>query len=351
MPSSTSNFRRPIPTANWTRVWALTGSLLVLSVFAWEIYWRSEGYTPQYSDSADIWASNRHLVGKGDGKQTVIIGASRVRFDLDLDVWESSTGKRPIVLGMNGSSAWPLLKDLAGQEDFRGTVVCGVTEGLFFLPGFAGPARQAIANVKYARNWNPSQQVAFAISKQLEPRFALLNGWDLNLNAVIARWTRFENREGAVVVPDLPPLFQDNLLDGREVLWETVTAESELGKRIQQIWIPLFSFGPPLGGPPLDELVQGIRADVERIRSRGGNVVFVRLPSTSDLLALEKQRWPRPAYWDRLIAETGVSGVHYEDYEELSGYDCPEWSHLTPGDAKTFTASLVEILAGIGASG
>ena len=69
MPLSTSSFRRPIPTAHWSLVWAVTGLLILLSVVAWEAYWRSRGYEPGYSDSNDLWATQRELVGQGDGKR------------------------------------------------------------------------------------------------------------------------------------------------------------------------------------------------------------------------------------------------------------------------------------------
>ena len=47
--------------------------------------------------------------------------------------------------------------------------------------------------------------------------------------------------------------------------------------------------------------------------------------------------WPREAYWDRLLAETGVTSIHFEDHPELMEFDCPEGSHLTRSDAGFFT--------------
>ncbi len=344
MHSSTSSFRRPIPRAHWPLVGVLAILLTLAFMTAWELHWRAQGYVPQYSDSRDIWASQRALVTEDGDDKTVIIGASRVRFDIDLDVWEQETGSRPIMLGMNGTAAWPLLKDLANDESFSGTVIFGVTEGLLFMPGFTGPAQNAFGNIRYYQSWSPSQRSSFFLSKILEPRLAFLNGWDLGLAALLNSTFKLENRPGAMVVPPLPPMFQDNHLDGREVLWEKVVSDPSFAQRIKDIWVPLFSFGPPLGKPLLEGLLDGIKADVAKIRARGGDVVFVRLPSAGGLLELERQRWPREAYYERLLKHTDSKGVHFEDYDVLKIYPCPEWSHISGDDAKPFTRSLIEII-------
>ncbi|MFT5366703.1 MAG: hypothetical protein ACI8V2_001652 [Candidatus Latescibacterota bacterium] len=344
MHSSTSSFRRPIPEAHWPRVGLITLVLVSIFMVGWEFYWRAEGYVPQYSDSRDIWASQRTRVSQGTGKETVIVGASRVRFDIDLDVWEQEVGQRPIQLGMNGTSAWPLLQDLASDAHFSGKVVFGVTEGLLFLPGFTGPAQNAFGNVRYYKNWSPSQRFGFILSKILEPRLAFMNGWDLNLNELIKRALPLENRPGALVVPPLPPLFETTQLDGRALLWDNVVTDDAFAQRIQQIWGPLFSFGPPLGGPLLDGLLDQIKQDVEKIRARGGDVIFVRLPSKGGLRDLENARWPREAFYERLLTHTGSQGIHFEDYETLLKYSCPEWSHISAADAIPFTRSLISII-------
>ena len=69
-------------------------------------------------------------------------------------------------------------------------------------------------------------------------------------------------------------------------------------------------------------------------------MIFLRLPVTLDLKALENQLTPRAAFWDRLLKETAAPGIHFEDYPELASFDCPEWSHLSAGDSVEFTKRL-----------
>ena len=80
---------------------------------------------------------------------------------------------------------------------------------------------------------------------------------------------------------------------------------------------------------------------VEKLRARGGKIVFVRFPLTGGLKELEDKATPRAGIWDRVLRETGVPGIYFEDYPELASFDCPEWSHLSAPDSVEFTKRLV----------
>jgi hypothetical protein len=80
---------------------------------------------------------------------------------------------------------------------------------------------------------------------------------------------------------------------------------------------------------------------VEKLRARGGKIVFVRFPNSGDLKKLEDRETPRAGIWDRMIKETGAPGIYYEDYPELNGFNCPEWSHLSAGDSVEFSKRLI----------
>ena len=82
-------------------------------------------------------------------------------------------------------------------------------------------------------------------------------------------------------------------------------------------------------------------AAVEKIRARGGKIVFVRLPHSGGLKALEDRDRPRAHTWDPLLKRTSAPGIYYSDFPELAGFNCPEWSHLSAGDSVEFTKRLV----------
>jgi hypothetical protein len=82
-------------------------------------------------------------------------------------------------------------------------------------------------------------------------------------------------------------------------------------------------------------------AAVEKLRARGGKVVFVRLPVSGGLKALEDRTTPRDQTWDPLLQGTGAPGIYFEDFPELAAFHCPEWSHLSAGDSVEFSKRLV----------
>lgn len=340
-------WKRPIPTAHWQAVGLMM--LLIVGGFlaAWEVYWRTQGYEPSFENTADIWSKERAKVGSHGTDDTVIIGSSRILFDLDLDMWQQAfPGKpRPIELAAVGTCPLPVLRDLAGDPAFTGTLLCGVTEGLFFMPMEAPPAAEVAAFVKHFHTWSPASKSGLYLSIPVESAFASLNLEDLSLNALLKRWIPVENRPGTRVDPPLPPYFASIDYDRRNKMWSRMETDPAVQHKVQQVWLPLFGRVPPAFPPELtDAIFGGIRADVEKIRARGGRVVFIRCPSSGTLLELERGLRPRALYWDRLLRETGAPGIHFEDHAELQGLFCPEWSHLTRSDAVVFTRHLAEIV-------
>src|SRR3954463_11306410 len=122
MHSSTSNsdFVRTIPNVPWRSVLLAVGLLAGAATVAWEIHARSAGYTPTLNDTPDLWAEARASV-KPDS--LVLLGTSRMLFDMDLDVLEQGLGRRPTQLAIVGSSPFPVLADLANDETFHGTIL------------------------------------------------------------------------------------------------------------------------------------------------------------------------------------------------------------------------------------
>ena len=107
-------------------------TLSILGLTAWESYWRSQGYYPTLDDNKDLWAVQRAKVEKASNKDILLMGSSRVLFDIQLNEWEKETGKRPIQLASVGSTPLPIFSDVVNNTDFTGTVIVGVTSFLFF---------------------------------------------------------------------------------------------------------------------------------------------------------------------------------------------------------------------------
>jgi hypothetical protein len=351
MPSSTSNFDfvRPVPDVPWRRMIIAVAAITTAATVGWELYVRSAGYAPTLDDTADLWAEARASV---QPESAVLIGTSRMLFDMDLDLLEAGLGRRPIQLSIVGSSPFPILADLAADESFRGTVVCDVLPAMFLAPPGSPPVLAAEKALQRYRAWNYSQQWSHELSLLLERRFAFLQQEDLTLAKLLEK-VPVPNRSNAMVGPQLPPYFYSLERDRRaRMVPETALVGSPLQQSVSAKWLPLFSVPPPPSFIPLDQfkamMEQAFEArfrdtasHVARIQARGGRVVFVRLPVTGPLAEREEQLAPRAATWDRLVRDSGVPAIHFEEHPELRSFDCPEWSHLSAEDSVEFTRRLI----------
>lgn len=356
MPSSTSSFNtyeleRVIPRHHWAILALATFIFTTLLTLSWELYCRSLGYAPTLNDTKDLWASRRILIEK-DPIRTVLIGASRMLFDFDMDVYEKKMGERPLQLATVGTNPGPYLEDLANHPKFSGTVIVGVVPGLFFAPG-GPPMKSPLDHLKYFQNWSPSQKMGHYLGMFLERWFAFINQEDLTLKQLLLS-LKIPNRKKAKFHPELPPYFYTVDKERQGGMTDIAAQDIKLQKRIQQIWIPLFT--PPPDKKKMspsekkaqvkkiaDMVLEKTKKNVDKIVSRGGKVVFIRLPSTGKLREIENKYTPREDYWNRILETTQSPGIHFEDFDQLKGFNCPEWSHLSKEDSTKFTNRLMPI--------
>ena len=363
MPSSTSSSdrlnpsERSVPRGAWGRAFVMALVLTILVLGAWEMVVRSRGYGASMDDTGDLWAANRTALAASPGRDAVI-GSSRIQFDLDLDIYAEHRGReKPIQLALPGSKPLDVLEHMAADERFTGDLVVGVTPGLYFVPqGF--PVDRSLEAIGRYENWSPSQRVGHYVSSLLNSRFSFINNEELTPNTLLRVHTRFADRDGTRgnLPPEFPPYFGVAEPTRQERLWEKCAHGSPLAQRIQQIWLPLFTPPPPPPHLTQEEFMAGFmksvendlertRAAVAKLKARGCGVVFVRCPSSGTLREMENQFSPRPAFYDRIIVAADAPGIHFEDYPELGGFQCPEWSHLTAEDSRKFTTALMPLLA------
>ena len=348
MHSSTSNFdfERPVPSLPWRGLLWVTLGLVAMALVAWEIRARAWGYAPGLNDTDDLWADRREAV-KPDSM--VLIGDSRPLFDLDLDALEQGFGKRPIQLSLAGTCAYPILAHLAADESYHGTVIVGLIPAIWLVPPPAPPFQNAMKPLKRYQTRTLSQRAGHHLGMLLEERLAFMRGEDLVLAKLLER-VPIPDRPDSYLPPALPPYFQTIARDRRTQMAEACARPGPLQERVKHGWIPLFT-APKFPEHTPKEVLEAIGASVEarfgdtvtavnRIRARGGKVVFVRFPVSGDLKELEDRLTPRSGPWTRLMKETGAPNIYFSDHPELI-FDCPEWSHLSSADSVEFTRRLI----------
>jgi hypothetical protein len=342
-------FERPIPPLQWRGITVVVVVVVMAATVAWELYCRAIGYGPTLNDNEDLWALRRRAV---QPESVVIIGDSRGWFDLDLDELEKGLGKRPIQLASGGMCGFPVLADLANDENFHGTIICSMVPKLFFAPPGSFPVERGEKAVKRFHSQTPAQRASQHLTFPLEEHVAFLKQDDLTLAAYLQRLP-IQNRAEAQVLPTFPPYFQTIDRERRaRMIPQCEDPNGKLARKIQQIWIPLFTVPPPPSYVPPEKFAAEINeaiatrfrdtvSAVAKLHGRGGQIIFVRFPLSGGLKQLEDRDTPREKTWDPLLKATGAPGIYYSDFPDLAGFNCPEWSHLRAGDSVEFTKRLV----------
>lgn len=350
MPSSTSSsdFQRAIPQRPWRGIIVAVIVAIFIAVAAWEVYCRSLGYESTLNDTSDLWAEARRHV---QPESIVVIGDSRAWFDVDLDEIERGLDRRPVQLAQAGSCGYPVLQDLADDEKFHGTIICSIVPRIYFAPPDSPPVERSQKAVQRFHGQTWAQRVSHELSIPLERSFAFLKQDDLTLDALLKQLP-ISNRPYAQVPPPLPPYFCSIDRDRRARMVEQCARPGRLQNRVKNGWIALFTPPPPPSYVPTQEFVAKMNAaigarfvdtknKIDKLRARGGKIVFVRFPVSGELKKLEDQQTPRAQTWDPLLQQTGAPGIYFEDFPELAAFQCPEWSHLSAGDSVEFTKRLV----------
>jgi hypothetical protein len=330
--------------ANYKKAGLLALILSIIAITYWEHSIRQKGADPSFDDNEALWANKRGMVYEAKDKATVFIGSSRIKFDLDIPTWEAMTGNHAIQLANVGSSPRPVMQDLANDPNFKGRLVVDVTEGLFFYPGLAVYDGSTNKKIKYYHDITPTQRFSFQVDRVLESQFAFLDQDNYSINAMLDQM-KIPNRNGAPFF-DFPMEFDRTSYARQSYMSPRFVADTNLQNRVKAVWMGCARGGgpPPVSGKALDSILNWVKIQVDKIKTHGGDVLFVRTPSSGPAIMGEHRGFPRKDYWDRILTTTGCQGIYFEDYAATANFICPEWSHLKPADAVIYTKNLVKIL-------
>ncbi len=329
---------------NLIKAGVLTLILVIISIGSWEFYLRSKGNAIYYDDDEALWSDKRAKVYAPSDKATVLIGSSRNKFDLDIETWRAITGEDAIQLAFEGASPLPVLDDLANDPHFKSKLIIDVTEGLFFGLSRGPRGARVTAALDYYKKITPAQKFSFKVNHILESQFVFLDKDWFSLNSLIGK-AKVPPRYGVYGGPDFPMDFNRVTFDRQCKMTPRFEADTNLQNRVKAIW----AYGASRRGEPLtlfqqDSIISNVKKNTDKIKARGGQIVFVRTPSSGPFVEGEKKGFPRENYWNKLLSVTDCPGIHYEDYPATAHFQCPEFSHLKPSDAIIWTKNLIQIL-------
>ncbi len=319
--------------------------IVVITTAFCEISLRNKGNIISYDDGPPMWSDKRAMVYEPKNQAIVFIGSSRIKYDLDIPTWQILTGIHAVQLAVEGSSPRPALEDLANDPNFKGRLIVDITEILFFSNG--SPREKILKEgIKYFHDCTPAQKASFFLNKPLESQFVFLDKDYFSLNSQLDA-LKIPSRPGVFMMPIFPIGFNRMTFDRQEYMTAGFAADTNQRNQVKEIWQNLSKMSklaPPMTEAELTKIFESVKKATDKIKARGGEVLFVRTPSSGPFLQGEKMGFPREKYWDHLLAVTHCPGIHFLDYPAIDHFECPEFSHLSRLDAAIFTKNFIAIL-------
>ena len=319
--------------------------IVVIVIGCWEFYLRAQGLKVAYDDGNELWSDKRAMVYEPPDKATVFIGASRNKYDIDIATWKNITGDHPIQLAIEGECPRLILQDLANDKNFKGKLIVDVTEGLFFSSSPNNNTKPK-EHIDYYKKRTPAQRASFQINHLLESQFVFLDRDNFSLNAMLDRLP-FPKRKDVFALPcSFVTEFGRVTFERQNMMMDKFLVDTSLQNQIKGLWLFFDKINkePPVSGDSLQHVLASVKNATDRIKARGGQVLFVRTPSSGWYWPNEQKKFPREKYWDVLLSYTNCPGIHFKDYPATANFEMPEWSHMSPQQAIVWTKNLIKIL-------
>ncbi len=353
MSSSTSSSDIPyrdIPDRDWRLAWILCLALVMVGVAGWEMLARSMQHLPGDFDEtvnfAAQWAEERRKLDEPDhGYRVVLLGSSRMLWNADLDILEEELGTRPLQLAIAGTSPALMLEDLVNNTDFDGLVLVGVTTFLFnrLDEGFFGG--QAL---EWYDNPSPSERSSVRLHTFLSAHFGFLDD-GFKLFELIDHYSQLPERDGAFDLSSGIWKLGRHTEDRQTDMWAPVEVEGSFDNaQILAFWMQGLSRDPETPermAEIADSAVEFFAPLVDQLRARGGDIVFIRMPSGGKYLDHDLATNYRELTWQPMTEGIDAVWLNAMDDPALSTeLQIPEWSHLSRQSQDDFSRRIVPVI-------
>lgn len=314
-------------TINWFGVLLLTAFLFAAA----ESGLRVSGRHAEFHDTMQLWAANRAAVDRAGSRAIALLGTSRMQMSIPPKTLEAHfPGKHAYMLANVGKSPMGLLEQLSNDPDFTGTVICGISMH-WILPELWDDYDEY--NAYYENVW-PREQWMSRTRSAFQRSIVLSHG-----NSFASVVSRLEGKPAV----DYLELQEDRYKRG---YFEKLGDEIQTHQfRFLNAEYGYYGNSPVPTPADLEPTFERTQAAVVRLQERGCRVIFVRLPTSGGLWEFQQDVYNKTKYWDHFAAMTTAETYHFKDYPELSGFECPDWSHLNYEDAVKFTDALGAILS------
>ncbi len=290
-----------------------------------ELLWRGLGYAPPGSQLVYFAALRKEA--DENPKAVAMIGSSRVRWGLDpVAIGRAVPGRKFLQLGIAGFTSMPALYDLAGDPNFKGLVICEFHTSHFLGPYTYPKLPNALA---YSHPEFSGAYIEQWLGEQVRMRFSFFS---YTLVREIPRLLQHEPPP-AKERPDRYYPFKDPGPEHNRHL-----------EYVYQLWMG--DSAAQLARSGAWQTPPEMLGWLAKIRQRGGDVAFVRMPVGG---ALREQEKKFDAETQSLIHDLRARGNILIDYsEQPEQFHCPEGLHLDAASAEKFSRTLGQQLAAKG---
>ena len=303
---------------------AFAGALLAV-----EDHWRAAGFEPTVTDGPALWGHHRQAADRLSPDGVALVGSSRMQVGFHPATFRRMFPGREVVnVSMSGNMPGGVLEDLANDPDFRGTVVCDLVAGHLYPEQFEA-GRELAAQGRAA---GPGGRWSAYFAALAQSRLACLQpnvGW----RVVLDKW--LDGREPSVS-------YRRVLADrSRPTDYASLPEKTRNRVRRSRVKKTLSKTHALRDFKEWRKHAVALGELVAKIRGRGGDVAFVRFPTTAEHWDSTAVSYPREQFWDRLRRYTGARTVHFRDLPETRDLTCPDTSHLDAADTPVFTEAVL----------
>lgn len=321
--------------------------LSIIGLTLWELHWRSipEYYIAYLEDDRNLWAEERAKVETATSEDIILLGASRTGYNFNTHVWKDTQGIKPINLSTNGKPFTPFFEDIVNNTSFKGTLVIGVVPFAIFSKFRIEPAKQWVKHY-YDRTY--AQRLGFILSKPLKRHLVMFSASeaksynDLDLKSLINTISIDDDRTKGNGFNLVNIGYNDE--DRNLIMFPRLSNNLKYQKEITDEWDKVIP-GLPDYSEELEKnastIMNELASLIKTFKDRGGKIIFIRHKAEEPWNKHAKRAMPREKVWDKFIEKVNCPAYHFDDYQFMSKYTLPDWSHMNAEDAKTYTKDMV----------
>ena len=297
------------------------------------MFWRSRGHIPTAVDSRQEWSTHREQVSESSEQQVVIVGSSYMQMGFSTDTFRRMHPDTQLtqLAVSGGGNALPVLRDLAMDDSFHGIVICSLREA--WLTSVDAFEQKSYVDY-YRKKYTFADKLECSLRNWVSSRSVVLSASEVRPDSVV----RMLSEGRGLPTPSYLTLQKDR--------WLLADYSKTDADDIRRKWYQ--SKNRPTGREQASLDSSGEIVDlnpcVERIKRRGGAVIFVKMPVAHYVRPFAAQKTSASPVWQKFAKSTLAVAINSRDHKRFDALEFQDPHHLDFRQAGVFTKELLTLL-------